>query len=304
MVSVIIPTLNAEKYICALLTSLKNQSIPCEITVIDSSSSDNTTQIAWSYGVKTISIKHEDFDHGRTRNLSIGHTKGDIIVFLTQDALPANEYMIEYLIRPLENPEIAASYGRQTPYADASPAEKFARFFNYPLSPILKGFDSISGLGIKAFFMTNVCSAVRRREFEDFGGFPEKIIMNEDMILAAKLILRGYKIAYVPEAEVIHSHNYSWVQQFKRYFDIAVSLRDNAWILQYVKADREGTKFLKEEIRYLLESREYKWIPYAIGEAICKYSGYKLGLNYSVIPNSLRKRMSMHSHYWRHTINR
>ena len=122
--------------------------------------------------------------------------------------------------------------------------------------------------------------------------------MNEDMVLAAKLILRGYKIAYVPEAKVIHSHTYTWIQQFKRYFDIGVSLRDTPWILEHVKADKEGAKFLNEEIRYLFKNREYRWIPYASGEAISKYSGYKLGLNYTIIPKPVRKRISMHSYYW------
>lgn len=299
MISVIIPTLNAGKHIQKLLTLLKGQSIPSEIIVIDSSSSDNTVKIAESYGVKTITIKREDFDHGGTRNMAVSHARGDIVVFLTQDAFPENKHCIENLTDPLTNLEIAGAYGRQIPKIDSIPSERFTRLFNYPSTPIVKGKDDISKLGIKTFFFSNVCSAIRKREFEELGGFPEKAIMNEDMVFAAKLILKGYKIAYVPEAKVIHSHNYTWKQQFKRYFDIGVSLKDNSWMLEYVGAEKEGVKFLKEEIRYLFKNREYRWIPYVIGEAISKYSGYKLGLSYNMIPNPLRKRLSMHSNCWK-----
>jgi rhamnosyltransferase len=84
-ISVIIPTLNAEEQIHGLLISLKNQSVPCEIILIDSSSSDLTVRTADSLGAKSIIIRREDFDHGRTRNLGASHAAGDIMVFLTQD---------------------------------------------------------------------------------------------------------------------------------------------------------------------------------------------------------------------------
>ncbi len=81
-------------------------------------------------------------------------------------------------------------------------------------------------MGIKTFFFSNVFSAIRRKEFEEIGGFPENVIMFEDMLFAAKLIERGYKIAYVPEAKVIHSHDYSLVQQFRRYYQAGVSFKE------------------------------------------------------------------------------
>jgi len=298
MISVIIPTRNAEDYIHRLLTSLRGQSIPSEIIVIDSSSPDTTVKIADSFGVKTKIIVKGNFDHGGTRNLAVTHAEGNIIVFLTQDAMPDDKYFLENLIKPLENPEIAAAYGRQVPEADARPSEKFARFFNYPEVPLIKGRDDISELGIKTFFFSNVCSAIRKKEFEELGGFTEKIIMNEDMLLASKLILNGYKIAYVPEAKVIHSHNYSWIQQFKRYFDIGVFFKKNSSALEHVKAYNVGTEFLKEELRYLLKNRSYRGFAYVTGETIAKYFGYKLGLHYAVLPNPARKKFSMHSHYW------
>ncbi len=298
MISVIIPTLNAQNYIHELFNSLREQSIPNEIIVIDSLSSDNTVKIAESCGVKTITIRREDFDHGGTRNLAVTHSGGDIIVFLTQDALPEDKYFIENLINPLEKAGIAAAYGRQIPRIDAKPTEKFARFFNYPDTTLVKDSGSLRELGIKTFFFSNVSSAIRKKEFEELGGFAENLIMNEDMLFAARLIFRGYKIAYVPEARVIHSHNYSLGQQFKRYFDIGVFLKKNSHELKDAKADNAGAEFLKGEFRYLLKNKAYMWLPYSIGEGISRYIGYHLGMKHALLPNALRKRISMHSSYW------
>lgn len=300
MISVIIPTRNAEGHIHMLLDSLKRQSVPSEIVVVDSSSTDRTVIIAESLGAKTKIIVRGLFGHGRTRNLAVTLASGDIIVFLTQDALPADEHFLENLIKPLRDrdPAIAAAYGRQLPKADAKPTEKFSRFFNYPDVPLIKDSSAFSSLGIKTFFFSNVCSAIRRKEFEDLGGFSENLIMNEDMLFAGRLIKSGYKIAYVPEAVVIHSHNYSLRQQFRRYFDIGVFLRKNLETLNYADPNNVGANFLKEECRYLIRNGYYRWCPYLAGEAVSKFIGYKLGRNYDLLPLSIRRRISMHGHYW------
>ena len=217
MVSVIIPTLNAEIYIDDLLSSLRGQSVKCEIIIVDSSSSDRTASIAASGNAKIVTVRKEDFNHGKARNIGVQEATGDIVVFLTQDALPFDKHCLENLLKPLESSEIVASYGRQIPRSDASPVESFARLFNYDDKPMIKGRDDLSKLGIKTFFFSNVCSAIKIKEFKELGGFPENIIMFEDLIFAAKAILKGYKIAYVPEAKVLHSHNFSLIQQFHRY---------------------------------------------------------------------------------------
>lgn len=296
-ISVVIPTFNAGRYIHKLLTSINSQTIPCEVVVIDSSSADNTVAISKSYGAKIISLKKEDFNHGRTRNLAVLQTSGDIIVFLTQDALPYDEYCIEKLTKPLEQADVAvpikndvaASYGRQIPDDIAKPTERFARCFNYPETPVVRGIEDATKSGIKTFFFSNVFSAIRRHEFEMVGGFPEDLIMFEDMIFAAKLMLKGYRIAYTQDAKVIHSHDYSWGEQFQRYLQAGVSFKKNSWFLEFARSDSEGIKFLIEEVKYLLQSSSYRWIFYAIVEAMFKYSGYKIGLNYDKIPY-LRKK--------------
>jgi rhamnosyltransferase len=288
-VSVIIPTLNAEPELELILPILSRQTVPLEVIIIDSSSTDNTSPIANNFNAKIINIKRQDFNHGATRNKAALHAEGDIIVFMTQDAFPLGESCIENLIKPLEADSIAAVYGRQISREDAMPTEKFARLYNYPEEAIIKGREQIPAMGIKTFFFSNVFSAIRRKEFEELGGFPENVIMFEDMLFAAKLIEQGYKIAYVPEAKVIHSHDYSLVQQFRRYYQAGVSFQRNSWFMRYAGSSKEGVTFLQEEIKFLFKQRKYLWILYAILEAMSKYTGYKLGLNNNKFPHFLRK---------------
>jgi rhamnosyltransferase len=289
MVSVIIPTLDAGLRLEMLLFALQKQSVPIEIVIIDSSSTDNTGIIAKDHNVKLISIEKKDFNHGATRNKAALHAKGDIIIFMTQDALPLDQSCIENLIKPLEVDSIAAVYGRQIPREGSIPTEKFARLYNYPEVPIIKGKEQIEEMGIKTFFFSNVFSAIRRKEFEEIGGFPENVLMFEDMLFAAKLIEQGYKIAYVPEAKVIHSHDYSLMQQFRRYYQAGVSFQRNPWFMRYAGSNKEGITFLREEIKFLFKQKKYLWVLYAIFEAISKYAGYKLGLNNNKFPHFSKK---------------
>lgn len=297
--SVIILTINAERYLPGLLGRLFSQTVkPLEIICIDSSSKDNTVSLARKHGAKTIIIPQSSFGHGKTRNLGIRHAQGDTLVFIVQDAIPINEYLLEKLTEPLTQNNIVASYARQLPRENAVPTEKFARGFNYPDCRIIKDRNDMPHPGIKTFFFSNVCSAVRKRELSDLEGFIEKTVLSEDLLLAARLIRKGYRIAYVPEALVIHSHNYDYLQQLRRYFDIGASFNINKELMENVKTESEGATFVKGQIKYLWKNKLFHWIPYAIGEAIVKYIGYQLGLRQAKIPLGLKKALSMHSYYW------
>jgi rhamnosyltransferase len=298
-VSVVIPTLNAAGTISLLLESLRSQSVPCEIIVVDSSSDDGTVTLAASQGARVLRIDRCTFDHGGTRNLAVKEASSDRVVLLTQDAMPVNNRLLENLLLPLESPETPLSYGRQIARHDAIPPEKFARDFNYPGKPVLKDATQLSALGIKTFYCSNVCAALRKKEYEEVGGFPDRIILNEDMILAAKLIMRGYRVAYAANAEVYHSHNYSLLQQFRRYFDIGVSLNRHRWILDAAMPEREGKKALSREIAYLTAQRAWPWVPYVVLEAVLKYAGFRLGSAEDRLPLALKRRLSMHTHFWR-----
>ena len=278
-ISVIIPTLNAGASIGELLSKLLSQTMPpFEIIVIDSSSGDPTVNIAEGMGAKTIVIPQSAFNHGGTRNRAAMEAKGDILIFMTQDALPCDTILIEKLTGPLRDSPVAAAFGRHVPYQNASLLEAFARTFNYPEQGSIKGINDVKAYGIKTFFFSNACSAIKKDAFLKAGLFPEGVPSNEDMLLAAKLIINGHKIAYVPDAKVIHSHNYSLLKQFGRYYNIGSSLRKNGWVLQYARSEGEGARFMKEQILFVIKRKKYILLPYIFLETFTKYAGFRLGL--------------------------
>jgi rhamnosyltransferase len=289
MVSVIIPTYNAGTQFNQLLCCLESQQTIGEIIVIDSSSTDCTVDLALSHGIVPIRIDKKDFNHGGTRNMAARRAKGDRFVFLTQDCLPRREDCIARLIEPLDDPSIVAAFGRHVPREGASLSERYSRMCNYPESSSVRGQENARDLGIKNFFFSNVCSAIRKKEFVDHGGFCENLMMFEDMLFAAKLMLSGYRVAYVPEAEVIHSHSYSMIQHFRRYAAAGVSFRKNGWFLEYARSGKSGLSYLLGEVRYFSENGAVFSIPSILVEAFFKYSGYMLGLNYHRMPKFLSR---------------
>ncbi len=306
-VSVIIPTRNGGKYLARLLKTLGEQTFkPDQILVVDSSSDDDTLRICKAAGADILQINAETFDHGKTRNVAASMTKGEILVFTTQDALFKGNECLESVVRPLETLSVAASYGRQVAREDANPVEKFVRLFNYPHTDteVIKGLDDLPRLGVKTFFFSNAFSAIKRNAFEEVGGFPNRTIMNEDMLLAAKLLMKGYKIAYQPEAVVCHSHNYSLTTQFKRYFDIGTFFNENRWIRDLAKPEGEGIRYLKEELIFLSANGQKSWIPYALVDTAVRFLGYRMGLLEGRIPVYLKKRASYNKGFWENTASR
>lgn len=298
-VSVIIPTRNGGKGLARLFETLREQTLrPVQILVVDSSSDDDTLRICKASGADLIQIGAETFDHGWTRNLAASMAQGEILVFTTQDALFKGNECLKDLIRPLESPAVAASYGRQVPKEDANPVEKFVRSFNYPSIEVIKGIDDLPRFGVKTFFFSNACSAIKRNVFEEVGGFPKKTIMNEDMFLAAKLLMKGYKIAYQPDAVVYHSHNYSLGTQFRRYFDIGVFFNRNGWIRDLTRPEEEGMRYLKEELIFLSSNGQKSWLPYALADTTVRFLGYRFGLLEKRLPLYLKKRASRNKGFW------
>lgn len=299
MISVIIPTLNAGKYIHGLLESIKSQTVPCDIVVIDSSSTDGTVNIAKSHGARTIVIERADFNHGKTRNIASREVEGGILIFLTQDAVLADYTAIENLIRPFSDDEmIGASYGRQLPRIGAGAIEAHARLFNYPEASCIKTFADAPMLGIKTAFISNSFAAYRRTALFDVDGFPSDIIFGEDMFVGAKMLLAGWRIAYCAEAKVYHSHKYGYINEFNRYFDIGVFHSREQWILKsFGQSEGEGMRFVSSELKYLWYNN-FLLIPSAVFRTALKLIGYKVGILERHLPLWLKSKLSMNGLFW------
>jgi rhamnosyltransferase len=287
-ITVVIPTRNAGQMFQRLLDSLQKQTLkPAQIIIIDSDSTDQTKEMAKSRNCKIISINHLDFDHGTTRNLAIAEVSSEFVVFLTQDAIPADENMIAELIRPMQSDSnIAICYGRQLPRPDARPLERFAREFNYPEESILKTKNDIERLGIKTFFCSNSCSAIRRSIFNKLGGFKNNVIVNEDMLFAAKAIFQDYSVYYSATARVCHSHSYSLRQTFKRYFNIGRFFADNKEIFKHTGLKGYGGNMLISGVKIFRENKMPYYIAALFFELAAKATVCKFGWYYQLLKKS------------------
>lgn len=299
--SLIIPTFNAEPYLDRLLSSLSAQSVKnSEILIVDSESTDRTRDILKARGVRFYSVPKASFDHGGTRSWAARKAKGDILIFLTQDALPADPYSLKRIVQPFrEDPDIGAVYGRQVAYPGASPFAAHSRSFIYPGRSFTRVLADRDRYKIKTAFLSNAFTAYRRTALRETGYFKDNLISTEDTYAGAKMLLAGWKLAYAASAVVYHSHNYTVRQEFSRYFDIGVFHRTENWILrEFGKANDEGLRYVLSEFRHLMKGKYYLKLPEFFLRNMLKYAGYRLGYNYRLLPRWLTLLWSMHRGWW------
>jgi rhamnosyltransferase len=299
--AVLIPTFNAGENWLKTLESIDSQKYSFERKIIvDSDSNDGTIELAKSFGWEILSIAKVDFNHGATRQLLVDTCNDvDICVFLTQDAILATIESVENLVNVFVDKQIGMVYGRQLPHQNAKPLEIHARLFNYPSNTQVRSFEDKDVLGFKVFFCSNSFSAYRRTALINAGGFPSDSIMGEDAIVSAKMLINGFKIAYVANAMVYHSHSYTLTEEFKRYFDTRVFHEQNKWLIEnYGKPTGEGLKFVRSEIKYAYKS-DKRSLPKSIISIFAKWLGYNMGQFYKVIPRYFLTKLSMHKYYWK-----
>ncbi|MCK5360383.1 MAG: glycosyltransferase family 2 protein [Gammaproteobacteria bacterium] len=295
-----VPTLNAGNSWKEWLAEFLNQNIYLDTAlVIDSSSDDKTADLARSAGLSVHEIDKADFNHGATRRQGISMMAGmDIVVFLTQDAILSTPDSISNLISAFENPAVGVAYGRQLPRNNAGAIEQHSRVFNYPEQSRTKSIEDTKELGIKTAFISNSFAAYRISVLNEVGGFPEKVIFGEDMYVATKILQASYKIAYVADACVYHSHDYSLMQEMKRYFDMGVFHAREPWIRQELGgAEGEGARFVVSEFKYLLKHAFWR-IPESMLRVLFRYTGFRLGLMEKRLPVWLKRRLVMNKGYF------
>ena len=300
-VVVLVPTCNPGPRWVDFLQSLQSQTLqPVCCTVIDSGSIDGAADAALAAGLTVHRIPHAEFNHGATRQLGVDHFAdlADVVVFLTQDAILAEATALQQLVSALDDPQVAAAYGRQLPQPDASPLAAHARLFNYPAASHRRSLVDVAQFGIKACFLSNSFAAYRVSALREVGGFPAHVILGEDMYLAARLLQAGYAIAYQAQASVYHSHNYSLLAEFRRYFDTGVFHAQHNWLMQdFGQAGREGLRYVRSEMAYLLRHAPWR-LPEAACRTALKALGYRFGKWHAALPKRICVGLSMHKGYW------
>ena len=304
MIDVIIPTYKPGAEFVRVIRGLHNQSVKINRVII------MNTEEAFFKGVANdlqkfidegfVEVHHilkQDFDHGNTRREGIAKSKADIFVMMTMDAVPADDKLIENLIRPLSDDKVAASYARQLPKEGASRREQITREFNYPDVSVLKSSKDYDRLGIKTFFCSNVCCAYSRRIYDKLGGFVTRAIFNEDMIYAGQAVKQGYMISYTAEAVVYHSHDYGAIEQFRRNVDLGISQADHPEVFDGFRSETEGVRMDKMVITKLIKGgRWYEVVPY-VWISAWKLMGYRMGKSYKKLPLALVKACSTNPDY-------
>ncbi|MBO4291182.1 MAG: glycosyltransferase [Lachnospiraceae bacterium] len=304
-IDVIIPTYKPGKELFDLLDRLENQSLPVNKIILMNTERRffegliSEEEFASRYAnVEVHHLKKEEFDHGATRHAGVQCSDADVFILMTQDAMPVDGNLTENLTKHL-NGRVAAAYGRQLPRENCTLPERISREFNYPERTVQKGSEDLERMGIKTYFCSNVCAAYRREIYDEMGGFIRHTIFNEDMIFAAGAIQKGYLISYEADAKVIHSHNFTCMQQLHRNFDLGVSQADHPEIFSGVKSESEGKKYVKSTIKALVDHKKPYLIPGFILQCCFKYAGYLAGKRYRMLPAGLVRALSDNKSYWK-----
>ena len=305
-VDVIIPSYRPGERFYRLLSMLKAQETPVNRIIVI-----NTEEKYWDPEkyrfFPNLEVRHitkKQFDHGAVRNMGISFSKADIVVCMTDDAVPADRKLITALTEGFSGTgpsgeTIIEVYARQLPGPECGEAEKYTRQFNYPETSRIKTIKDLERLGIKTYFASDVCCAYRRAEFEKLGGFISRTIFNEDMIFAAKALKAGYAVRYEAGAQVIHSHNYTPMQQLHRNFDLGVSQAQYPDIFRKYPSEGEGIRMVKQTAAHVWEIRRPWLLVPLFFQSGFKYLGYQLGKHYRVLPRGIILRCTSNKTWWR-----
>jgi rhamnosyltransferase len=224
-ISIVVPTFNGASTLPALLDAIARQRIehPFEVVAIDSGSTDGSVELLRAAGARLITIPAGTFNHGLTRNLGVEASAGELVVLIVQDAVPASDTWLTELTRPLALDScLAGTFARQLPRPDAGALTRhyLARWFASShsartvavTSAELDALPPLARLDRCTF--DNVCACIRRSVWQQHP-FRETPI-GEDVEWARDVLLAGFRIAYVPDAAVVHSHERSASYEFDR----------------------------------------------------------------------------------------
>lgn len=304
-VDVIIPTYKPDKGFFHVLDMLNKQTVKPDKIIIINTEEKYFDQLIYGSdffkkyaNCKVYHHSKREFDHGTTRNRGVARSDADYFVMMTQDADPADEYLLENLLKPLIGEKAVVSYARQLPKEDCNPIERYTRAFNYPDQSLIKGEEDVERLGIKTYFCSDVCAAYNRRIFIELGGFVKRAIFNEDMIYAAKAAKAGNKIAYCADARVHHSHNYSAREQFQRNFDLGVSQADHPEVFANLPSEGEGMRMVKKTMAYLWNNGYRRLVPQLVMISAAKWLGFRFGKAYRSLPYQWVLHFTSNQSYW------
>jgi rhamnosyltransferase len=275
LTSILILTKNDAEGIRACLQAVYSQKNPgpFEVIVIDSGSTDGTLEALRGFPVRLEQIPPESFHHARTRNLAANYAKGEILVFLSQDATPASPDWFRALLSNFDDPAVGAVYGRQLPKRGSSIEREDALNALYGAHRIVKDPACRNDCGYLFYHFSDVNAALRRSAWQP-ALFPENLKVFEDLGIAKLILDAGWKIVYEPSAAVF---------KLLKIWDAPGTKRSML---------RDASRLLTKKISRLRNNREMGSLQKGVRQEIVKSAGLFLGLNQGYLPRFLKRRLS------------
>ena len=316
-VDVIIPVCHAGKRLFRVLEGLAGQTVlPAKVILLnvetgwkEDSSAELQNQIYHYFGkhklfghklplqLEIIPVKEEKFDEGATRNTGFRHAESPFVLYMAQNAVPADSQLIEELLWGLESGADVA-YARHITGVKADVLKTYINLYDYPSKSHVRTKEDISKYGIRAYRISNACALYRRDVLVNQGGFASGIIAAEGDLFGAKLLKNGGKISYCADAKVYYAESSNWLAQFRRKFDEGVAHAQNPKIFKADSVEKDGWKYGTSVLSYLMNQKYYMEMAEFVGECLFKAAGYVLGKNYKWLKKEWILKLTNHHAYW------
>ena len=220
-------------------------------------------------------IEKSEFSHSLTREKIAKKSNADILVFITQDIIIKSDSWLKNLTSVIERGECEASYSRQT--CSNNSIEKYTREKNYPENSFIVTKKDIEQKGLKTFFFSDASSEIKTDIFKKLNGYDGKDFpTNEDMYIAYKLIINGYRIKYCADSIIEHSHKLTLKQLYKRYYSIGIFFKQNDYLNKY-KVNQAGGNLALYIFKRAVQDKNWKVLIRFIPDMSARYLGMKKG---------------------------
>ena len=276
-IDIICPLYNSKNYIENLQKSLEMQKDVDinNIRYIITNTNDNIENILDNYNCIYNKIEKKDFSHSLVREKAAFNSNADIIVFITQDVIIKDEKWLYKLVNGIINGECEATFSRQLCINNS--IEKYTREKNYPNESYIVSKKDLDKLGLRTFFFSDASGAIKRDVFVKLKGYDgKKLPISEDMYFAYKLIMNDYRIKYVAESEVIHSHKFTLKQLYKRYYDTGKFFKQNSYLDKY-GTNGTGANLAKYILKRAIQDKNIKVLFNFIPNMGARFIGMKVG---------------------------
>lgn len=226
-IDLIITTYKPEKSFMNLIEEMEKQTAPIRQIHIVNTEQKHFERMIFATNFmtkyKNMNVRHisrNEFDDGATRNEAVKRTDAEYILFMSQDAMPSDSFLVERLYEALrKNPKACVAYARQVAGMDANEGTRYVYASKYPRDSHVFTLDDLDEYHLRTYRISNTCALYRRSMFDELGGFSQHTIGMEGMEFGYRALQNGYQIAYVAEASVYHSREISAPDKIKTSFD-------------------------------------------------------------------------------------